>query len=123
MFKYLTLGVLMVACTAGTAMARPECLRQSQGGFACEDSALIHHQGLIPYQAMQPTFKQAVETCTAIVRKGIDDRAGGFKSSEFAAYVEPNGTVDFFGTQREHFRFDGCLNERGYTLHPVSGVR
>jgi hypothetical protein len=123
MFKNLSLGVLLMACASWTAMARPECFLQSKGGYPCEDPDLIHHQGLIPHRAMQPTFKQAVETCAARVREETDDSAGGFSRSEFAAYVEPNGTVDFFGTGREHFRFDRCLHERGYTLHPISGGR
>ncbi len=123
MFKNLSLGVLLMACASGTAMALPECFPQSKGGYACDDPALIHHQDLLPHKETQPTFKQAVATCAAIVRKETDDSAGGFSRSEFAAYVEPNGTVDFFGTRREHFRFDKCLNERGYTLHPISGGR
>ena len=123
MFKHLSLAVLLVACASGTAIARPECLPQSKGGYACSDPDLLHHQDLIAHQAMQLTFTQAVETCVARVRKETDESAGGFKSSEFAAYVEPDGTVDFFGTAREHFSFDTCLHERGYTLHPVSGGR
>ena len=123
MFKSLSLGVLMLACASGTAMARPGCLVQSRGGYPCADPDLMHHQDLISHRAMQPTFKQAVETCAARVRKETDESAGEFHRSEFAAYVEPNGTVDFFGTRREHFRFDRCLNERGYTLHPIAGGR
>jgi hypothetical protein len=98
MFKNLLLCGLMMACASGTAMAQPECLLQSQGGYPCDDPDLMHHQDLISHQEMQPTFKQAVETCAARVRRETDEIAGGFTRSEFAAYVEPNGPVDFFGT-------------------------
>ena len=119
MFMRLSLGVLLMACASGTAMARPGCLVQSRSGYACDD--LIHHQNLLSRQEMQPTFKQAVETCAARVRKETNESAGGFNRSEFAVYVEPNGTVNFFGTEGEHLTFDKCLKERGYRLRPISG--
>jgi hypothetical protein len=48
-----------------------------------------------------------------IVRNGSDKRAG-FKLSDFDAYVRSDGTVMYFGTAKERFSFEKCMNEKGY---------
>src|SRR5262249_32383857 len=59
------------------------------------------------------SFRAAVATCAAIVWRETDNRAG-LQVSQFDAYVDPDGTVKFFGTPKEHFSFQKCMNEGGY---------
>ena len=61
---------------------------------------------------------EAVKTCAVIVRKETDDRLG-FKFSDFDAYVQPDGKVVWFGTAKERFSFEKCMNEKGYPLSKV----
>ncbi len=67
----------------------------------------------------QPTFKEAVDICILSVRKETDN-SFGFKHSQFDAYIMPDNFVEFIGTQKEHFSFKKCLNEKG---HPIESIR
>jgi hypothetical protein len=56
-----------------------------------------------------------VEGCAAIVREETNKR-DRFQSSEFDAYIKSNGRIAFFGTDKEGFSFEKCMNEKGHPL-------
>lgn len=87
-----------------------------------EDGGISLHiapKNLVPKissKQVQLTFKEAIDTCSVIVRKETDDRLG-FKHSQFDAFLKPNGTtVSMFGTAKERFSFEKCMNEKGHPL-------
>jgi hypothetical protein len=114
-FRNLTIGMIIIGCVFETAIAQAACVFLPGGDYV--------YAGDNQKTSQEMQLKQVVETCAAIVRKETNDKAGGFNVSQFDAYVEPDGTVNFFGTQREHFSFQKCMNERGHTLGPISGGR
>lgn len=66
-------------------------------------------------QKALPTLRGAVAACILVVREEIDKQAG-FKISQFDAYSNDDGTVRWFGTNKERFSFEKCMNEMGYPL-------
>ena len=69
----------------------------------------------IPNKQVQLTFTEAVDTCIFIVRQETDNRVG-LKVSQFDAYSQSEGRVEFIGTEKERFSFRKCMNEKG---HPI----
>jgi hypothetical protein len=66
-------------------------------------------------QKPQPTLKEIVEVCAAIVRKDTNERLTS-QASEFDAYVTADGSVADVGTDQEDFSFGQCMNETGNPL-------
>ena len=66
-------------------------------------------------QRTQPTLKEAVAACVLIVRDETNKRIG-VNVSDFDAYTTDEGAVSYFGTPKERFSFEKCMNEMGHPL-------